>query len=151
MERLIPKTDRPDVIHDEDIDHFYLNGVGKEVKETVIIKNKGIFWNCNGWKGDGTIDKAALLGSIARDEEAEMMCITDVRLDNLEGMRGKSNICRTLGRITGKTWAGEHIARREDKRSGGAYILHTVDWTNVKIKEKIKYGVMIDIEGNWNK
>ena len=49
MERLIPKTDRPDVIHDEDIDHFYLNGVGKVVKETVIIKNKVIFWNCNGW------------------------------------------------------------------------------------------------------
>ena len=33
MERLIPKSDRPDVIHDEDIDHFYLNGVGKKAKE----------------------------------------------------------------------------------------------------------------------
>ena len=75
MERLILKTDRPDVIHDEDIDHFYLNGVGKVVKEPVVIKNKVIFWNCNGWKGDGTIDKAALLGGIARNEEAEMMCI----------------------------------------------------------------------------
>ena len=80
-----------------------------------------------------------------------MMCVTDVRLDSLEGLRGKISICRTLGKMTGKTWAGEHIARREDKRSGGAYILHTVDWTNVKIREKIKYGVMIDIEGNWNK
>ena len=150
MQRLVQKTNRPDVIHDEDTDHFYLNGVGKKENKGMEIRNNIIFWNCNSWRGDGTIDKATLLGAIARDEEADMMCITDVRLDNLDGLKGKSTICRTLGRITGKTWAGEYMARREDKRTGGAYIFHTVDWTNVKMNERIKYGVMTEINGNWH-
>jgi hypothetical protein len=30
-ERLVKKTDRPDVVYDEDIDHFYLNGVGEKI------------------------------------------------------------------------------------------------------------------------
>ena len=138
------------MIHDEDIDHFYLNGVGKKEKEVIVQKNAIIFWNCNGWKGDGTIDKAALIGGIAKDEEAEMICVTDVRLDNIDGERGKSNICRTLEKVTGKTWAGEYISRREDKRSGGSYIFHTVEWTNVKITTKIKYRVMTEINANWH-
>ena len=33
---------------------------------------------------------------------------------------------------------------------GGAYILHTVDWTNVKISQKIKYGIITEINGEWN-
>ena len=150
MERVIPKTDRPDVIHDEDIDHFYLNGVGKKRMEEVMVRNSVVFWNCNGWRGDGTIDKADLLGGIARDEKAEMICVTDIRLDNLEGMRGVKGICRRLGISTGKTWAGVHITRREDKKIGGAYIFHTIDWTKVKIVEKLKYGVLTEITGNWN-
>ena len=116
MERLIPKSDRPDVIHDEDIDHFYLNGVGKKRAEEVTVRNSVVFWNCNGWRGDGTIDKADLLGGIARDENAEMICVTDIRLDNLDGMRMVKGICRRLGISTGKTLAGEHIARREEKK-----------------------------------
>ena len=142
MERLLPKSTRPDVIHDEDMDHFFLNGIGKKKTEEVIVKNSVIFWNCNSWRGDGTIDKADLLGAIARDEGAEMMCITDVRLDNLDGMRGIKGICRRLGTWTGKTWAGVYISRREDKKSGGSYIFHTIDWTKVKIIEKMKYGVI---------
>ena len=150
MERLLPKSSRPDVIHDEDIDHFYLNGVGKKRIDEVVIKNSVIFWNCNGWRGDGTIDKADLLGAIAKDEGAEMMCITDVRLDNLDGMRGIKGICRRIGTSTGKTWAGVYISRREDKKSGGTYIFHTIDWTKIKIIEKMKYGVVTEITGNWN-
>ena len=150
MERMVPKTTRPDVVYDEDTDHFYLNGVGKVEKKDITQKNNIIFWNCNGWKGDGTIDKATLLGGIAKDEDAEMMCITDVRLDNWEGLKGRASICRTLEKATGKTWGGEYISRREDKRVGGAYILHTVDWTNVKINKKIKYGIITEINGDWN-
>ena len=144
MERMVPKTTRPDVVYDEDTDHFYLNGVGKVDKKDITQKNNIIFWNCNGWRGDRTIDKATLLGGIAKDEDAEMMCITDVRLDNWEGLKGRASLCRTLEKATGKTWGGEYISRREDKRVGGAYILHTVDWTNVKITQKIKYGIITD-------
>ena len=149
MERLIPKTNRPDVIHDEDIDHFYLNGVGIRKEEEKITKNNIIFWNCNGWNGDVTIDKASLLGEVAKDEEAELICVTDVRLDEFGGLKGKSSVCRALERITGKTWRGEYITRKEDKRIGGTYIFHTIDWTNVSIKAALKYGVITEINGTW--
>ena len=55
-QRLVQKTNRPDVIHDEDTDHFYLNGVGEKENKGMEIRNNIIFWNCNGWRGDGTID-----------------------------------------------------------------------------------------------
>ena len=45
---------------------------------------------------------------------------------------------------------GEYIARKEDKRIGGTYIFHTIDWTNVKIKAGIKYGVITEINGTWD-
>ena len=107
-----------------------------------MVRNSVVFWNCNGWHGDGTIDKASLLGGVASDEEAELICVTDVRLDEFGGLKGKSSVCRTLERITGKTWRGEYITRKEDKRIGGTYIFHTIDWTNVSIKAALKYGVI---------
>ena len=45
---------------------------------------------------------------------------------------------------------GWGISRREDKKSGGTYIFHTIDWTKIKIIEKMKYGVVTEITGNWN-
>ena len=102
MERMVPKTTRPDVVYDEDTDHFYLNGVGKVDKKDITQKNNIIFWNCNGWRGDGTIDKATLLGGIAKDEDAEMMCITDVRLDNWEGLKGKDKYMQDTGKGDGE-------------------------------------------------
>ena len=90
-------------------------------------------------------------GGIAKDEDAEMICVTDMRLDVLGGLRGKTNVCRTLKRATEKTWAGEYITRKEDKRIGGTYIFHTIDWTNFEITSGIKYGVLTEINGTWNR
>ena len=48
MERIIPKSDHPDVIYEEDTNHFYLNGVGKPLaQEIAAIK---IFLNFSATK-----------------------------------------------------------------------------------------------------
>ena len=49
MERMCAKSEKPDVILDEDLDHFYLNGVGQNKGEDGVLINKVAFWNCNGW------------------------------------------------------------------------------------------------------
>ncbi len=51
MERVGKKTEKTDVILDEDLDHYYLNGVGVAERDRVMVRNKKAFWNCNGWGG----------------------------------------------------------------------------------------------------
>jgi hypothetical protein len=125
MERVLPKTKYPDVILDEDEDHFYLNGVGpkKEVKEEY---NKIAFWNCNGWRGEHT-DRGLLLGEMLNREGVEMICLSDTRLDELDGMRTCGTVCGQLGKLTGKSWRGTNNVRKNKMNLGGAMILYSTD------------------------
>ena len=149
MERICAGTDKPDVILDEDLDHFYLNGVKVAANDNGLEQNRVAFWNCNGWGGEMNGGKERILAEMAAHEGVDMICVTDTRLDNYMGLRVVGKICSELKKHTGKTWTGKDISRREDRRTGGAVILHTMDWTGVKIKEKIKYGVCVEIKGKW--
>jgi hypothetical protein len=85
MERIVGKTERPDVVLDEDEDHYYLNGVGVG-RENVTKHNPVLFWNCNGIKS-GDNNKVEMIVEAADRECAEMICMLDTRLDNLDGLR----------------------------------------------------------------
>jgi hypothetical protein len=149
MERIVPKAEYPDVIYEEDSNHFYLNGVGNPPSEdTTAIKVS--FWNCNGWRGGDIMDKARFLAEMAKMEEVEMICLLDTRLDNLGSFRTCDMTCKELGKRTGKTWTSRVVARKDTMRVGGAIILHTMDWTNVSLVEVIKYGTITKIKGKWN-
>ena len=119
MERVEKKTEKPDVVLDEDKDHFYLNGVGVKENAKGRLKNKVAFWNCNGWGGDSHGGTEKTLGEMAAMEDVEMLCITDTRLDNYMGLRVQGMACNELKKYTGKTWVGHLVNRREDGRIGG--------------------------------
>ena len=149
MERMCGKSDKPDVILDEDMDHFYLNGAGPIDKGDGTRMNKIAFWNCNGWRGELHVSKERTLGEMAANEDVEMICVTDTRLDNFSGLHVVENTCEELKRHTGKTWAGRDISRKEDIRAGGAMVFHTANWTGVKISDKISYGTCVEVIGKW--
>ena len=48
MQRIIPKSDHPDVIYEEDTNHFYLNGVGKQWVERRRCHGQGQVLGGNG-------------------------------------------------------------------------------------------------------
>ena len=95
-------------------------------------------------------DSRRFFFSMAKVEDVEMICLLDSRLDDLDSLRSCEMTCRELGRTTGKTWTSRLISRKDTMRVGGAMILHTLDWTNVTIKEVIKYGTITRIKGKWN-
>jgi hypothetical protein len=110
----------------------------------MIDKLRTIFWNTNGWKSGETIDKLAMIVEAARKEDAELICLTDTRLDGIEELRYLSNAISSLRKGTGKTWADKIISRKEDLRVGGALILYSAEWTQVNVREAIKYGCLTE-------
>ncbi len=149
MERVCVKTNKPDVILDEDLDHFYLNGVGSEVRESGVEVNRVAFWNCNGWRGELHVGKERTFGEMAANEDVEMICVLDTRLDGFLGLHVVGQTCEALKIHTGKSWVGREFSRKEDARAGGCMILHTVNWTAVKMVEKIRYGSCVEVSGKW--
>ena len=149
MERTAKKTEKADVILDEDLDHFYLNGVNIQDNGKVICKNSVAFWNCNGWGGELHTGKERTLAEMAANEAVDMICLTDTRLDNYIGLHVVAKATMELKKHTGKTWHGRPISRRENGKSGGAIVLYSSDWTGIKIAEKVKYGVCTEITGKW--
>ena len=76
-----------------------------------------------------------LVGETAQKEDVELICITDTRLNDLDGLRYLATTIREVNKRTGKTWSGKIIPRKEDMRVGGALILHTAAWVGIKIRE----------------
>ncbi len=149
MERMVKKTEKADVILDEDLDHFYLNGVDIQENGKRVSKNAVAFWNCNGWGGELHTGKERTLAEMAATEGVDMICLTDTRLDNFIGLHVVAKTTNELKKHTGKTWHGRPISRRENGKSGGAVILYSSDWTGVRIVERVKYGVCTEIVGKW--
>ena len=72
------------MVYDEDIDHFYLNGIGERVEEMITRLNV-LFWNSNGWKHGENVDKQRMICETAAREDIELIFLVDTRLDNMEG------------------------------------------------------------------
>ena len=94
----------PDVVYDEDEDHYYLNSVGVAEKKIEInmVRMKVIYWNCNGWGWGNATDKCTMVGRMIKMEGADMVCLTDTRLDGPQELWALGQLIATVERITGK-------------------------------------------------
>ena len=139
------------MVYDEDKDHYYLNAVGKEeVEEVSKEKSKVVFWNCNGWGWGDASEKCSLLARMVLKEGADMVCLLDTRLADVQELWAIGQIISTMERITGKVWGHRAVSKKRSCLLGGMIVLHSDSWGSIKIREIIPYGCAVEINGKWN-
>ena len=137
----------PDVVYDEDKDHYYINGVGPQVaiKEKKRDRMKVIFWNCNGWGwNNNSADRSSMVGHFIEAENADMICVTDTRLCGVQELWALAEVERTVSRITGKTWGHRSISKRGGCVAGGMMVLYSDAWAGITLRELVSHGCMIE-------
>ena len=142
----------PDVVYDEDNDHYFVNGVKEDtyVKPLDKAEMKTIFWNCNGWNVFKATDRCTSIGRMLDEENADMICLLDTRLSSREELWALGQLVTTVSRITGKTWGYRSVSKNVTSVSGGTVVLYSDAWAGVTIKEIIPYGCLLEVYGKWN-
>jgi exonuclease III len=108
---------------------------------------KIIFWNSNGWEQD----RCNKIAEVAFEEDADVICITDARMDpNREAhVKGYEKI---LDRITGKKWRIRMTCRPGKRKGcfvGGSLLMTSHNCANVRRVGLVKYGVVDKAEMIW--
>ena len=142
----------PDVVYDEDNDHYFVNGVSENryVEPAEKSEMRCIFWNCNGWNVFKATDRCTTIGRMLDDEKADMICLLDTRLSCRQELWALGQLMSTVSRITGKTWWYKSINKNLTSVSGGTVILYSDAWAGVSVKEIIPYGCLLEVAGKWN-
>jgi exonuclease III len=122
-----------------------------ELADSAISKQCGsmkiIFWNSNGWEQD----RCNKIAEVAFEEDADVICITDARMDpNREAhVKGYEKI---LDRITGKKWRIKMTCRPGKRKGcfvGGSLLMTSHNCANVRRVGLVKYGVVDKAEMIW--
>ena len=118
------------------------DGIQDSIEKEVETEDRlrVIFWNSNGWDKE-RCDRVA---QVAAEEQADVICLTDVRMDQgrKKGLKSYESI---LEKATGRSWKGKLTARSGKKRKcyvGGSLLMTSHRCSDERYTELMEYGVM---------
>ena len=104
-----------------------------------------ISWNCNSWD----IHKGLKIASLAHTSKADVILITDARIDSWRLKSAVDSFSKTLQKATGKVWNGEASSKHELHRVGGNLMMFSNKIIKPKIKHLMPLGVLSSLDGKW--
>ena len=115
--------------------------------EENLGKLKIIFWNSNGWD----TDRCDRIAALAKDEDADVVCIQDSRMDphREQYLKGYMNL---MEKVTGKKWKGKMVCRPGRRRGcmvGGSLLMTSHNCVDVRRVGILNYGVADKIDMKW--
>ncbi len=136
------------VNYNRDSNRYYLESV--EPPEHTAEQNLGtaliaISWNCNSWD----VHKAQKLSSLAETCCADVILVTDARIDEWRLKLAVDSFSKTLQKATGKIWGGEATAKHPLHRAGGNLIMYSNRVCRPKIKHLMPLGTLSSLDGRW--
>ena len=93
--------------------------------------------------------KSQKIASLAYSSKADVILITDARIDSWRLKTAVESFSKTLQKATGKVWSGEATPRHELHRVGGNLIMCSNKITKPKIKHLMPLGVLSSLDGKW--
>ena len=131
-----------------DTSRFYLEAAEPPtVSKTAAVGSPlvAISWNSNSWD----IHKSQKIAALADSSKADVILITDTRIDSWRVKAVVDNFSKLLQKLTGKIWTGEASPKHDIHRVGGNLIMHSNKITRPKITHLMPLGVLSSLDGKW--
>ena len=104
-----------------------------------------VCWNCNSWDAHKSQKIAALVAT----NHADVILITDARIDGWRLKTSVENFAGILQKSTGKIWDGVATPKHDLHRVGGNLIMYSNKITRPKFKHLMPLGVFSSLDGRW--
>jgi hypothetical protein len=137
------------VNYNRDTNRYYLEAVEPPIPR--VTQELGpalvaICWNSNSWD----VHKSQKIASLAHTSHADVILITDSRIDSWRLNSAVNNFAKVLQQSTGKIWNGEATSKHRLHRVGGNLIMFSNKVWRPKIEHLMPLGVLSSFDGRWN-
>jgi hypothetical protein len=106
-----------------------------------------INWNCNSWD----FHKSQKVAELANSSKADVIMITDTRIDHWRLREAVDRFAKTLQLATGKIWNGEASPKHLTHRMGGNLIMYSNRISKPRVNHLLPLGILSSLEGRWKK
>jgi hypothetical protein len=139
----------PDVVtYNRDLNRYSLNSASPATPSIITGDSLiSINWNCNSWD----FHKSQKVAELANVSKADIIMVTDTRIDHWRLRESVDRFAKTLQLATGKIWNGEATPKHLTHRMGGNLIMHSNRISKPKISHLLPLGILSSIDGKWKK